>query len=78
VEGLHLGPPFAQDDGWLGFLIASTCPCADAYPHFVRTDVARVNGAPLGEGLSDGHSFHAQEALSTPGASRRMRHNRRD
>ncbi len=68
VEGVPLGAPFTQDDSWIGFHIPSTCPYADVYPHFVRADIARADGGPLGEGLSTGHSFPDQAALKTPGS----------
>lgn len=68
VEGVPLGAPFAQDDSWLGFHIPSTCPYADVYPHFVRSDLARRDGGALGEGLSGNHNFPSQDALKTPGA----------
>ncbi len=67
VEGVTLGAPFAQDDSWIGFHIPSTCPYADVYPHFVRPDLARLDGASLGEGISTGHAFPDQAALKTPG-----------
>lgn len=68
VEGVPLGSPFAQEDSWLGFHIPSTCPYADVYPHFVRSDLARADGGPLGEGLSTGHTFPAPDALKVPGS----------
>jgi hypothetical protein len=54
-------------DSWIGFHIASTCPYADVYPHFVRPDLNRAAGGQLGEGFSSGHSFPAQDALKEPG-----------
>ena len=68
VEDIAVGVPFAQEDSWIGFHIPSTCPYADVYPHFVRPDLVRLDGSPLGEGLSTGHAFPDQAALKTPGA----------
>lgn len=68
VEGVPIGSPFAQEDSWLGFHIPSTCPYADIYPHFVRSDLTRADAGPLGEGLSTGHNFPALDALKVPGA----------
>lgn len=68
VEGVPIGAPFAQENSWIGFHIPSTCPYADVYPHFVRPDLSRVDGGPLGEGLSTGHSLPAADALKLPGA----------
>lgn len=68
VERVPLGAPFAHVDSWLGFHIPSTCPYADVYPHFVRSDLARADGGPLGEGLSTGQNFPAPDALKLPGS----------
>ncbi len=68
VESVPLGAPFGQEHSWLGFHIPSTCPYADVYPHFVRSDLARADGGPLGEGLSTGHNFPAPDALKVPGS----------
>ena len=51
-EGLGLGAPWAQADTWIGFRIAFNYPYADIYPHFVRGDLARADGGPLGEAMS--------------------------
>ncbi|WP_413989807.1 hypothetical protein ACMDCR_28295 [Labrys okinawensis] len=67
VEGVPLGAPFTREETWIGFHIPSTCPYADVYPHFVRPDLARIDGAALGEGLSASHTFPDQAALKTPG-----------
>lgn len=68
VEGVPIGAPFAQADSWLGFHIPSTCPYADVYPHFVRSDLSRADGGQLGEGLSTGHNFPVPDALKVPGS----------
>jgi hypothetical protein len=57
VEGVPLGPPWAQADTWLGFHITHACPYADVYPHFVRGDLTRADGNPPGEAISNGHTF---------------------
>lgn len=67
VEGVTIGAPFSQAVSWIGFHIPSTCPYADVYPHFVVPDLVRVDGGPLGEGLSTGFSFPDQGSLKTPG-----------
>lgn len=68
VERVPIGAPFSQVVSWIGFHIPSTCPYADVYPHFVVPDLARLDGGPLGEGLSTGHSFPDQGSLKTQGA----------
>jgi hypothetical protein len=53
VEGISLGGPWASKDTWVGFRINFTYPYGDIYPHFVRGDLARRDGAQaLGEAMS--------------------------
>lgn len=51
IEPVPLGPVYVQDETWIAFLITFAYPEADVYPHFVRPDLSRVDGAPLGEGF---------------------------
>ena len=57
LEGVRLGPPYAQNETWIGFHITDACPYADVYPHFVRSDLTRLDGAPLGAGMSSNHTW---------------------
>lgn len=52
VEHVELGSPYEQADSWVGFRLAYNHPYADIYPHYVRGDLTRADGAPLGEGTS--------------------------
>lgn len=52
IDPVPLGPSFAQDDSWIAFLITFAYPDADVYPHFVRPDLSRIDGAALGAGFS--------------------------
>src|SRR5436190_1312132 len=52
MEDLDLGPPYEQDKTWVGFRIGFQYPASDVYPHFVRADLKRLDGRPLGEGIS--------------------------
>lgn len=52
VRDLPLAEIYSQRETWVGFHVTHTYPYADVYPHFVRADLARANGAPLGEGTS--------------------------
>ncbi len=52
VEGVPLGPPYVQATTWIAFAITRQYPYADVYPHFVRGDLARADGAALGGGMS--------------------------
>ena len=63
VEGLKLAPIYRQRETWVGFHITYAYPQADVYPHFVRDDLCRVDGADLGVGTSKGHSFSGRAAV---------------
>lgn len=52
VESVPLGDAYIPDETWLGFQVTFQYPLSDVYPHFVRGDLARVDGAPLGEATS--------------------------
>lgn len=52
VEPVLLGETFMQQDSWIIFEIPYSYPEADLYPFFVRPDLARKDGQPLGEGLA--------------------------
>ena len=52
VESVPLGDLYVAADTWLGFQITFQYPLSDVYPHFVRGDLARVDGGPLGEATS--------------------------
>jgi hypothetical protein len=65
------GPPYAQRETWMGFRITGQYPYADVYPLFARHDLSRVNGQPLGEGITSNHTFDGQPAVQI---SRRSNH----
>jgi hypothetical protein len=69
-DGLALGGPWLQGDTWIGFRIAFNYPYADVYPHFVRGDLARRDGGPLGEALS-ATTFEGRAAIQISRASNR-------
>ena len=52
VDPIDPGPPYRQREAWMGFQITFQYPYSDVYPHFVRGDLARVDGVPLGEAMS--------------------------
>lgn len=69
IEDLPLGPPFEQATTWVGFHIVHACPYADTYPHFVRPDLRRVDGAILTIPFHSGRVFPQAEAkLRQPAA----------
>jgi hypothetical protein len=51
VEPVPTGPAFPQGETWSAFQIPYSYPEADVYPHFVRPDLARIDGQPFGEGF---------------------------
>lgn len=52
VDPVDPGQPYEPRDTWIGFQITFQYPFADCYPHFVRGDLKRRDGCPLGEGTS--------------------------
>lgn len=56
------GSLYQQSDSWIGFHVTHTYPYADVYPHFVRHDLSRRDGKPLGEGTSSG-AFRGAAAI---------------
>jgi hypothetical protein len=53
LDPLPLGEPYIQADTWVGFHVGFQYPASDVYPHFVRSDLSRRDGAALGEGMSN-------------------------
>jgi hypothetical protein len=72
LHGAALEGSYQQDTTWIGFQITHTYPYADVYPHFVRHDLSRRDGKPLGEGTSMG-SFRNEPAIQV--SRRANRHN---
>jgi hypothetical protein len=60
LTGVPLRAPYVQQDTFVVFLLPFTLPGSDIYPIFVRPDLARVDGRPVGDG------FQATQ-LSWPG-----------
>jgi|HubBroStandDraft_6_1064221.scaffolds.fasta_scaffold235159_2 hypothetical protein len=52
ISGLNLTDLFVQQSTWLGFQISYLYPASDVYPHYVRPDLQRRDGSPLGPGYS--------------------------
>lgn len=72
VENLPLGTPYHQDTTWMGFHITFPYPSSDVYPHFVRGDLTRVDGKPLGEAISPGNTFEGRLAAQISRKSNRL------
>ncbi|WP_439360096.1 hypothetical protein [Bradyrhizobium sp. DASA03007] len=71
LDKVPLGKPWAQPDTWIGFLISFQYPYADVYPHFVRHDLRRADGKPLGEGLGQAQ-FRNQPAVQISRRSNKL------
>ena len=71
VQDVQLGPAYGQRKTWVGFHITYMYPQADVYPHFVRADLSRVNGSPLGAGMSPAE-FRGQAAIQLSRRSNRL------
>ncbi len=52
VDPISLGDAYLQEETWVAFQLTFTYPDADVYPHFVRPDLKRRDGKPLGQGFS--------------------------
>lgn len=63
IDAVDLGAAFVQGTSWLGFTINYLYPDADTYPHYVRVDLARVDGAPLSVPFHAGNMFLDQPAV---------------
>jgi hypothetical protein len=74
VEPLDPGAPYLQRETWVGFHITFQYPFADVYPHFVRSDLVRVDGQVLGEATSPG-SFDDRPAIQLSRRSNRLNPN---
>ena len=70
VENVSLGSPYLQKETWFGFTITPLYPYADIYPHFVRSDLARADGAALSVPIHINNNFYGQSAVMV---SRRTR-----
>jgi hypothetical protein len=70
LEKVDVGPPYRECVSWIGFRITFQYPYADTYPHYVRGDLARADGRPLGEAMSP-TTFEGRPAIQI---SRRSKH----
>src|SRR5581483_5501282 len=70
IEPVDPGSPYTQRETWIGFRITAQYPYADVYPLFVRHDLSRIDGQPVGEAMTPGN-FDGQPAIQV---SRRSSH----
>jgi hypothetical protein len=71
LDPIELGEPYAQPDTWIGFRITFQYPYSDVYPLFVRGDLSRTDGQPLGEGMSV-MTFEGRPAVQLSRRSNRL------
>lgn len=71
LEPVDPGPIYAQRETWVGFQITFQYPYSDVYPHFVRPDLTRVDGQPLGKATSPA-SFEGRPAIQISRKSNRL------
>lgn len=72
VNDVPIDDRYAQGKSWIGFHVTHAYPYADVYPHFVRYDLSRRDGKPLGEGTSIS-AFRGRPAIQL--SRRANRHN---
>jgi hypothetical protein len=70
IEDVPLFPQYTQKSTWVGFQLSFQYPYADVYPHFVRHDLQRADGKPLGEALTPG-TFDGRPAIQVSRRSNR-------
>jgi Prokaryotic E2 family E len=71
LEDIPLGEPYEQSETWVGFRITFQYPYADVYPHFVRGDLRRIDGKPLGEAMSQ-TTFEGRPAIQLSRRSNKL------
>lgn len=71
IEGVDPGSIYSQREIWIGFRITFQYPYADVYPHYVRADLARVDGKVLGDGTSL-NSFEGRAAVQVSRRSNQL------
>jgi hypothetical protein len=63
LEHVPLGGIYKPQDTWLGGHLTVQIPYADVYPLFVRGDLSRIDGRPLGDAIAPGHAFMNRSAV---------------
>lgn len=75
IHDVAVGKAFTQPTSWVGFQITFQYPFADIYPHYLRPDLTRVDGAALTPPLHLNQSFALPSgALPAVMLSRRSNH----
>ncbi len=71
LETVALGAPYQQATTWVGFRILNQYPYADVYPHYVGSNLARIDGRPLAPELQR-VTFEGRDAIQVSRRSNRL------
>jgi hypothetical protein len=63
IDSVNLGPPFVQQVTWVAFHVPHTLPDGDIYPLWMRPDLARIDGGPIGKANATGQNFMHQNQM---------------
>ena len=63
IESIPLSQIYTEPTTWIGFTIPTGYPYPDIYPHYVRADLARTDGRPLGQGFHQNRTFQGRNAV---------------
>ena len=72
VDAVSLGDRYVPSETWIGFHITFQYPNADVYPHFVRGDLKRADGSPLGVGMAQNQTWQGRPAVQVSRRSNRL------
>lgn len=82
IDSVDLGAPFVQSATWVAFHVPHTLPDGDVYPVWMRPDLARIDGGPIGKCNAAGQNFMHQNRdlrwLNEPAVLVSLRSNGRD
>jgi len=72
LDPVPVGPRYSKQESWIGFHVTFQYPYADVYPHYVRHDITRADGKPLGEAFHLGQQFQGRSAVMVSRRSNRL------
>lgn len=80
IGSVDLGAPFAQQTTWVAFHLPHTLPDGDIYPLWLRPDLSRIDGGPIGKLDGAGRNFlhQNQNWLGEPAVMVSLRSSSRD
>jgi hypothetical protein len=72
VHDLPVGDRYVPATTWFGFLITFQYPRSDVYPHFVDSQLRRVDGRAHGAGFSGPTQWNGRPAIQISRRSNRL------